>query len=87
MSSDLLSRKNMARLAWRATKFVTHWGFNLARRGARRGIERVKQRNQEDVKNETIDGEYKLREWRVWSAQSDKAEQPKTERVSWGSKK
>lgn len=82
-----LSRRGIAKLAWRATKFLTRAGFELARRGAESGIERVQQRNKQNVKNETIDADYKLREWRVWSAPSDKTEQAKTNRVNWGSKK
>lgn len=88
-----LSRRGIAKLAWKATKILTRAGFNLAKRGAQTGIDRVRhervrqERKAADVKSETIDGEYKLREWRVWSKGSDKTEQTKTERVHWGSKK
>lgn len=77
----------VASLAWRATKFLARKGFNLAKDGTKRGIERVQNRNREDVKNETIDADYNLREWRVWSKQADADTAAKTERVTWGSKK
>src|SRR4051794_26042670 len=76
------SRRGMARLAWKATKFLTRTGFNLAKRGAKSGIERVEQqRKAQAIRNETIDAEYRLREWRAGGAASDKAEPPKSEGV------
>lgn len=81
------SRRGIAKLAWRATKFLTRAGFDLARRGAEGGLERIQQRGKQDVKNETIDADYRLRDWRVWSAPSEKTEQAKPHRVNWGSKK
>lgn len=77
----------MVKLAWRATKFLTRTGFNLARDGAKRGIARVQNRKRDDVKNETIDADYTLREWRVWSVKPEQDAQEKTERVNWGPKK
>lgn len=83
----LLSRRMVAALAWRATKFLARKGFNIARDGTKRGIEKVQKRHQEDVKNDTIDADYKVSEWRVWSARTDKEKTAKTERVEWGGKK
>lgn len=97
-----LSRRGMAILAWRATKFMTRLGFGLAVRGAQRGVAHVRERNSEDVKNETIDGEYRvtedstpvlpeepvrLREWRVYTKAPDAAKAQAPERLSWGKKK
>lgn len=80
-----LSRRGVAKLAWRATKFLTRAGFRLARQGVERGVESIQNRNTQDVKNETVDGEYKLREWRVWSAKSEPTHD-KTGGVSWSKK-
>lgn len=91
----------MALLTWRVTKFLARTGFGLARASAARGIERMQNRNKEDVKNETIEGEYSmtpndtdtadarttLRGWRVYSDKPEVAADQKTERLSWGSKK
>lgn len=96
-----LSRRGMALLTWRVTKFLARTGFGLARASAARGIERMQNRNKEDVKNETIEGEYSmtpndtdtadarttLRGWRVYSDKPEAAADQKTERLSWGSKK
>lgn len=76
----------MAKLAWRATKFLTRAGLRLARSSAQRGMEQIQKRTQPDAKNETIDAEYNLREWRVWSHADPKPTEP-TERVHWGPKK
>lgn len=88
---EIFSRRGIAKLAWRATKFLTRAGFNFARRGAERGIERVRQHKAVDVKNETIEGEYQVKpratnDWRVWSQEPD-TPTDKTERLRWNSKK
>lgn len=92
----------MAILGWRATKFMMRLGFALALRGAQRGVERVRQRDSGDVKNETIEGEYHeapetfidtgnsnlpTRDWRVWSTQPDADTKTTGEPLSWGKKK
>lgn len=84
---EIFSRRGIARLTWRATKFLTRAGVQLAWRGAQGGLARVRERAKTDVKNETIDGEYQISEWRVWSK---KPEPDKTERAQplrWGTKK
>jgi hypothetical protein len=53
-----LSRGAMTRLAWTATKFFARIGFNLARSGVKRGVERVQHRSGANVRNETVEGEY-----------------------------
>lgn len=82
---DFFSRKGMAKLAWRATKFMTVMGMRLAWRTATRGAERVRERGHTDVKADTIDGDYIVpadapktnlsyppaREWRVWRGDAD----------------
>lgn len=83
----LFSRRMVATLAWRATKFLARKGFNIARDGTKRGIEQMQNRNKEDVKNETIDGDLALRDWRVYSTKTVPEKKEKTERASWGSKK
>lgn len=87
----------MAKLAWRATKFLTRAGFNLARRGAASGIERVRSRERArkttDVKNEMIEGEYQVippratSDWRVWKQEQNVPPKDKTERLRWDSRK
>src|SRR6202521_3035099 len=79
--SSPFTRRGMAKLAWRATKFLTRKGFDLARNGAQRGIEHFQNRNKADVRNETIDAEYKLREWRTWSAKPEPAPQEKNDGI------
>lgn len=91
-----LSRKGMAKLAWRATKFVTVLGIRFAWRGAQRGIERVKEHNRVDVKDATIDGDYLIpqpdapenfpptREWRVWSGAADDDSSETNTALHWG---
>ena len=81
-----LSRRGVAKLAWRATKFLTRAGFNLARTGAKRGLEQIQNRNTQDVKNETIDADYKLRDWRVWSSKPEPRAPDKSGNISWGKK-
>ena len=76
----------MAKLAWRATKFLARKGFNLASNGTKRGIERVQNWQREDVKHETIDAEYRVSDWRVYS-KSEPETKAKTDRVTWGPKK
>jgi hypothetical protein len=56
--TDYLSRRGMARLAWRATKFFARTGFNLAVRSAKRNMHRAPNRNKQNVKSEMIDGDY-----------------------------
>src|SRR2546423_15600116 len=81
------SRQGMAKLAWRATKFLARTGFSLASNGTKRGIERVQNWKRDDVKNETIDAEYKVSDWRVYSRTPEPETKSKTEKVSWGTKK
>jgi hypothetical protein len=91
----------MARLAWRATKFFARTGFNLALSRARRSVDRAQNRDKDDVKNETIDGDYsvpsevvnklppqpaRLNDWRVYSQPSPHADKPDQERIRWGKK-
>lgn len=91
----------LAKLAWRATKFLAREGLNLALSRTRRGIDRVQNRNHEDVSHETIEGDFQVKsdetapspknrgatgEWRVWTA-PPAAEQDTPTRVSWGKKK
>lgn len=85
--AELFSRRSMANLAWRATKFLARKGFNIAKDGTKRGIERVQNRNKEDIKGETIDADYRLREWRVRGDKVEPEKTVKTEKVSWGPKK
>jgi hypothetical protein len=97
-AAALFSRRGMAALAWRATKFLARTGLSLAVRGTRRGLERMQTGRREDVKGEMIEGEYRvphdesvaagetrapLRDWRVWSA-TEGGESPGTRRVDWG---
>ena len=97
---ELFSRAMMARLAWRATKFLARQGFNLALSSTKRGIDRVQNRNHEDASHEMIEGDFQVKseetapalknrgatgEWRVWTAPPS-SEQDKTTRVSWGKK-
>lgn len=73
------SRKTMAHLAWRATKFMTVMGATLAWRGAQRGVEKFRATRRHNVQNETIEGDYTVpspdaspehlspaRVWGVW---------------------
>lgn len=98
---DLFSRAMLAKLTWRATKFLARQGFKLALSSTKRGIERVQNRNHEDVSHETIEGDFQVKsdetapslqnrgvtgEWRVWTAPPS-PEQEATTRVSWGKKK
>jgi len=94
--TPFMSRKGMAKLAWRATKFVTVLGIRFAWRGAQRGMDRIKERDRADVKDTTIDGDYLVpqpdapenfppaREWRVWSGtpQGDSDDSDTT--LHWG---
>jgi ribosomal protein L40E len=97
----LFTRGMIARLAWRATKFFARQGFNLALSGTKRGIDRVQNRNKEDVTHEMIEGDFQVQadqtappeqtrgvtsDWRVWSAPPN-AEPDKVTRLSWGKKK
>lgn len=95
----VLSRTTMAKLAWRATKFMTVMGATLAWRGAQRGFEKIRESRSGNVQNETIDGALVVpadspetdasfppaHEWRVWrgDADDDSAEQNST--LHWGS--
>lgn len=81
-----LSRRGMAKLAWRATKFLTRASINLARTSAKRSLEQIQNRNTQDVKNETIDADYKLREWRVWGAKPEPPSPDKNGDMRWGKK-
>lgn len=76
----------MAKLVWRATKFLARTGFSIASNGTKRGIERVQNWQRDDVKNETIDADYRVSDWRVYS-KSEPEKQAKTDRVTWGPKK
>lgn len=96
----VLSRQGMTKLAWRATKFMTVLGVTLAWRGARRGIERMRERERIGVKDKTIDGDFEIapepapelpenfpptREWRVWSGSTDEDDTAETETtLHWG---
>ncbi|MBI4672259.1 MAG: hypothetical protein HY741_11420 [Chloroflexi bacterium] len=92
----LISRKGMAILAWRATKFMTRWGIQLARRGAQRGIEKIRARPRVNVQDQTIDGDYEIpqpaapenfppaREWRVWSGAADDDTSEAKTTLHWG---
>lgn len=90
---DMFSKRGIAKLAWRATKFLTRAGFNLARRGAENGIRRVRNRQTQDVKNEMIEGEYEVpqnraaNDWRLWNGTRETTARDKTERLHWGTKK
>lgn len=61
--------------------------LTTTQRGIRRGKEYVQNRRQEDVKRETIDAEYKPRDWRVWSRTPEAQSKPESERIRWGTKK
>jgi hypothetical protein len=90
--TPLLSRRGLAKLAWRATKSLTRAGFHFARRRAENGIERLRQRNFHNVKNELIEGEYEVpppraaNDWRVWSSSPESQAQDEKERLHWGTK-
>jgi hypothetical protein len=94
-----LSRKAIAKLTWRAAKFVAGLGVQLARRGAQRGIDRVTARPRVAAKDETIEGDYvvpppeppaaseyfpPLREWRVWSGDADDESSDAPASLHWG---
>ena len=96
--TDFLSRKGMAKLAWRATKFLTVMGATMAWRGAQRGVEKIREHRSTDVRSETIDGDYIVpsdapetadyfppaREWRVWSGDTDDLTPPNETSLHWG---
>lgn len=77
----------MAVLAWRVTKFLARTGFDLARAGAQRGYAHVQERKHTDVKNELIEGEYQVSEWRTWSKPTDRDTSKQSEPLRWGPKK
>ncbi len=96
--TPILSRKGAAKLAWRATKFLTVMGATLAWRGAQRGIEKIREARSNNVQNETIDGAYIVpgdapepeiqlpptREWRVWSGDPDDDSTEQKTSLHWG---
>lgn len=80
-----LSRKAVALLAWRATKFIARWGFNAAVKGARASVERAQHHGDApDPRTETIEGDYTLREWRAWTKPVEPTESERAERITWG---
>lgn len=98
--APVLSRKTMAKLAWRATKFMTVMGVTLAWRGARRSVEKIRAARSGNVQNTTIEGDYVVppdetpnapveyfppaREWRVWSGDRDDDSEQQAA-LHWGS--
>lgn len=86
--APVLSRGGAARLAWRATKFLTRAGLVIAIRSARAGIQSIRAARSQDVKRETIDGEFivpaepparttrPLEDWRVWTNSPDARSDP-----------
>jgi hypothetical protein len=95
----LLSRQNMTKLAWRATKFLTVMGMTLAWRGAKHGFEKARERGHENVRGKTIDGDFEpapepapelpqnfppTREWRVWSGSTDDDNAESNTNLHWG---
>lgn len=102
LPAPVLTRKAMAKLAWRVTKFMTVMGVSLAWRGAARGVEKIRESHSGNVKNETIEGDYSVpsadppaappgkfppaREWGTLSGDTDDNSTESKTSLHWGPK-